>query len=50
MEKEILVKLVDEGLSMYKIAKELHKGQTTIRYWLNKYNLSTKRKLSNEEA
>ena len=49
MEKEILIKLVDDGLSMKKIANKLGKGQSTIRYWLNKHNLSTKRKLLNED-
>lgn len=50
MEIEIIKKLVDDGLSTYQISKELGKGQTTIGYWLNKYKLSTKRKLSNEDT
>lgn len=41
MEKEILKKLVDQGLSQYKIAIILNTCQTTIRYWLAKYDLAT---------
>jgi hypothetical protein len=33
--------LVKEGWSTRKIATHFGKGQTTIRYWLDKYNLST---------
>jgi predicted HNH restriction endonuclease len=49
MEKKILEKFVNDGLSMREIAEELKKGQTTIRYWLLKYELSTKRKLTNDD-
>lgn len=41
MEKQILENLLKEGLSTYKIAKILKKGQTTIRYWINKHSLQT---------
>lgn len=43
MNKEILKALVDKGLSQTDIAKKLHKGKTTVRYWLSKYNLKTAR-------
>lgn len=49
MKIEIIEKLVNDGLTIREISKELNKGQTTIRYWLLKYNLSTKRKISNED-
>ena len=41
MDKEILQELCLKGLSTHKISKELKKGQTTVRYWLKKYNLKT---------
>jgi predicted HNH restriction endonuclease len=41
MKKEILVELVNDGLSTYKISDKLNKSQTSVRYWLKKYNLST---------
>lgn len=41
MEKEKLVELINSGLSGNKIAKLVGKSQTSIRYWLKKYNLST---------
>ncbi len=44
MEKEILEKYINDGLSSYKIAEITNHGQTTIRYWLKKYNLKTNHK------
>jgi hypothetical protein len=44
MDKFTLQFYVDQGLSTYKIAETLNKSQTTIRYWLNKFNLKTKNK------
>lgn len=41
MEYKELKEYVEAGLSTYKIAKKLNKGQSTIRYWLNKHNLKT---------
>jgi hypothetical protein len=41
MEKELLEKLINQGLSTYQIAAEIGKGQTTTRYWLRKYGLNT---------
>jgi hypothetical protein len=44
MEKEYLESLVEQGLSTNQIASQLNKGQTTIIYWLKKYDLKTKHK------
>ena len=41
MDKEILKKQIKKGYSSYKISESLNKSQTTIRYWLKKYNLKT---------
>lgn len=40
---DTLNSLVRQGLSSYKIADELSVSQTTIKYWLKKYKLSTKK-------
>ena len=44
MDKEYLESLVEQGLSLNELANIFKKGQTTIRYWLKKYNLKTKNK------
>lgn len=41
MEKEILVKMVNDGLSTVQISDLVGKSKTTIRYWLKKYKLKT---------
>ena len=41
MDKEILKKQIKKGNSSHKIAESLGKSQTTVRYWLKKYNLNT---------
>lgn len=41
MDKNILKRLVDKGLSTRKIAKECNYSQCNVRYWLKKYNLKT---------
>lgn len=41
MEKDVLINLIDKGMSTYAIAKGVGVGQTSVRYWLKKYNLST---------
>ena len=46
MKKEILVKYINENLSINDISKKIGKSKTTIRYWLNKYKLKTKLKSS----
>jgi transposase/Zn finger protein HypA/HybF involved in hydrogenase expression len=42
MQKEILEKLVLDGLSTTEIGKKVGLSQSGIRYWLNKYNLKTR--------
>lgn len=43
MNREQLQQMVDEGLSSYKISDRTGKSKTTVRYWLNKYSLGTKK-------
>lgn len=42
MEKEILMKMVNDGMSQYEMADSLSCSQSNIRYWLKKYELKTK--------
>lgn len=42
MEKEALKNLVDQGLSISKIAQKVGKGESTVRYHLKKHGLKTK--------
>lgn len=42
MDKILLENLVNQGMSLNELKGILNKGQTTIRYWLKKYNLKTK--------
>jgi len=42
MDNYILKQYTNQGLSSYKIAKLLEISQTTVRYWLKKYNLTTR--------
>lgn len=44
MDRGLLASYVEAGLSIYKISNIEHKAPSTIRYWLNKYNLKTKYK------
>ena len=39
MEKELLENLLNESKTLSQIAKITGKGQTTVRYWINKYQL-----------
>jgi len=41
MEKEILIKLIESGLSQRKIAQALNCSQGNIKHWLKKYQLKT---------
>ncbi len=41
MDKDILSKLIQDGLSTYQIAEKLNCSQTNTRHWLAKYDLST---------
>jgi len=42
MEKNNLQKMVDNGLSIAQIARNINKSKTTARYWLKKFELKTK--------
>jgi hypothetical protein len=44
MDKKVLESLIEEGYSANQLAKKFNKGLTTIRYWLNKFDLKTKYK------
>ena len=44
MHKDTLAQLVEEGLTQRQIAQTLGVSQTTIRYWLNKFELTTRKK------
>lgn len=44
MEKYTLIKLIEEGFSIRKIADSLNLPPTNIRYWLKKFELKTKHK------
>ena len=41
MEKEIFKELINEGLSTREMAYRINRSQTSVRYWLNKYELKT---------
>lgn len=41
MDKNILQKLIDSGLSTHGIAKVTAKSQTCVRYWLKQHGLKT---------
>ena len=43
MEIAILERLINNRFTQRQISKQLNLSQTTIRYWLKKYNLKTKR-------
>lgn len=43
MDRIELQVLTEKGMSLRQISKETGKGPTTIRYWLKKYDLKTKR-------
>lgn len=49
MNKEILIELINQGLSTWKIAEILNTSQPSIRYWLKKYNLKTRKVLCDSE-
>lgn len=44
MNKELLIEYIELSYSTYKISEITGKSQTTIRYWLKKYNLNTEYK------
>ena len=41
MEKEVLEKFIDDGLSINDIKNKLNCGNSTVVYWLKKYKLKT---------
>lgn len=41
MDKNELIKLIDDGMTTYAIAKHMNTSQTNVRYWLRKYGLNT---------
>jgi len=47
MEKHVLTKLLDEGLTQRQLASRLGKSQTTARYWIAKFGLHVKAKCRN---
>lgn len=44
MDKEILEKYIEQGMSTNQIAREVNKSQCSVRHWLKKYGLKTKHK------
>jgi predicted transcriptional regulator len=44
LDKELLIKLREEGISTRKIAAQLNVSQANVTYWLKKYKISTARK------
>jgi 5-methylcytosine-specific restriction endonuclease McrA len=46
MNKELIEQYIANGISSYKIAELENKSQTSVRYWLDKYELKTKTALS----
>jgi hypothetical protein len=48
MNKSTLETYISQGLSTHQIAKIANKSQTNVRYWLNKFNLSTTNKSFSE--
>lgn len=49
MEKQILMSLIDQGLSQREIAKELKCSQGRIKHWLKKHELKTNGKQFNSK-
>jgi transposase len=41
MEKEMLIKKIEEGLSIRELSLYFNKSFTSIRYWIKKFNLKT---------
>lgn len=44
MKKEVLEQLINEGMSLNKISKELNKSLTTVRYWTKKHGIKSNHK------
>ena len=50
MERNILENLVEKNFSSYQIADKLECSQTNIRYWLKKFELTTKKDITNSKV
>jgi transposase-like protein len=50
IEREELEALVEDGYTVQRIAEELGRGATTVRYWLKKHGLSTVRTIAAPSA
>lgn len=49
MQRTELEELINENLSSRQIAKIVNKSQSTVKYWLQKYNLKTKYRKYNKQ-
>ncbi len=49
MDKSTLETLISQGFSISQISKSTNKSKTSIRHWLNKFNLKTKNKSFKEQ-
>lgn len=43
MDKEKLIELIEQGLSLSQIGKKVGKSKSSVRHWVEKYNLKTKK-------
>lgn len=50
MEKEVLIKYVEENKTIRDICELVGKSQTTVKYWLKKYDLKTNHKSFGEQG
>lgn len=50
MKKEVLVELVENGLTYNQIATKLNIANSTVSYWLKKYQLKTKNEKYNKKS
>ena len=48
MEKEILINMIDQNLSIREIAAKLEKAPSTVRWWLKKFDLKTNLEIGNK--
>lgn len=44
MKKDKLIKLIDKGYTLKEVSKEFNTSMSSIRYWLNKFDLTSKSK------
>ena len=50
MSKDILIELISQGLSTWKIATKLNVSQCKVRYWMKKYKLKTQTIIIDKET